>query len=162
MRFQKTKVLQKFLSAIEHGTNNINESAFTGYLLWKTGKYTNVIEVWENVYTIYEQIKENGDNSYCVDHLKNVADVFYEIFGDSEKAEDVYWACLKRYPQDADILISLSKLYLEKQNFHNNEKGAIVFRKAQELYKKAETLLKQQINMARNTQKLYQLGLLYL
>jgi tetratricopeptide (TPR) repeat protein len=155
------EAIEKFQEAIQANNNYAYAYHNIAHYLWRQGKYKASLEEWEKACKAYEQTKEKAKDSKNGDHFLYYGGVLHQVFGELNKAEEIYKEGLRLNPYHIGILTSLVNLYLEKNDENTNER-TMAYWKAQEAYNKAEGILKDQLKKAENAGTFLQLGKLQL
>ena len=155
------EAIEKYQKAIQTDADYTYAYNNIAYYLWKQGKYKASYEKWENARNVFEQTKQKAKDSNNADYFYYFGYMLHGVFGELNEAEKIYNEGLELDHNHIDILTGLVNLYLEKKDEDTEEKTTAHW-KAWELYKKAEGILKDQLNTAEDALTFLQLGQLHL
>ena len=138
----------------------------TAYILDRQGKYKEAKKKWEEARDAYYQTKQDRKSFQGAQDFQYLGNVLHSNLGQLDDAERIYKEGLLLDPNHIGLLTGLVDLYLEQKDRFLEKKddanGTIAYWKAREVYKRAEAILKDQIQKADEARIFIQLGQLHL
>ncbi len=172
------EAIEKFQEATQADFDYAYAYHNIAHYLSRQGKYKAAREKWEKTCEVYERTKEKAKDLNNAEHFFYYGSLLHEIFGELNKAEEIYNEGLKLDSNHIGILTGLVNLYLEKKDEDADEKtkpywypekrnedtdkSSAAHWKASEYYKKAEAILKDRLKKSEDVSTLLQLGELQL
>jgi len=153
---QATQIIPDFA----YGYHNI------AWYYWAQGDYAGARIACEKACQVYERAKQKREYQRDPDFFRYYGSVLQEYLWRPEEAEQIFREGLAANPEHTGILGSLASLYLDRQDrlADGAADGAAptAHGKARECFKKAERLLKKQLERYEDSSTLQELGSLYL
>lgn len=152
----------EFALAIEKGGKYPYAYHSMASLLWSRGKYQEAMKAWREAYYRYdlEARMQEAVGQNWPGHFLNFGNMLHEIFGEFERAEQMYNETLRLAPYSATARINLLNLYLEKTETACERVDS--YWRAKATYEETTALLSKRLDTADDLESMLMLGELHL
>jgi tetratricopeptide (TPR) repeat protein len=162
------QALEAYDKALERDPRHLYALHNKANLLWNRGSFGDAWPIWDEARRLYEERSAEATRQRDADHFHYFGETLVDVYGEQEKAEQCFKQGLACSPDHLKILVALVRLYRDwkipaGQGASSDRGGEIAPHwRAWEVFRRAERLLKAQLESAREVETYQLLGKLYL
>jgi tetratricopeptide (TPR) repeat protein len=109
-------------------------------VFWTQGNYKNAMTEWKKARKLYVKCLEQAKQNDWIGHFLYFGNLLHEVFGELDKAEEIFRQGLEIEENHLKTWIALVALYLERMEDNPKQRNKAYW-DAQRAYKKAKTLI---------------------